>query len=272
MGSGSGIQLIAALKQRRSITHAIGVERDQRAIHVSLFNATLNGVHDRVAIVKDDGELRRVLGGRPVSFAMTNPPFIAVPGWIGVAPEDFAFFSRLTVVRETDRGIEADLRPIFPAAGWGGEDGLAVTRHFVDVLAPLLEPGSPMIIYSQLAGDADGPAVLDQHVKSRGGIRLSFEPLAPRRLVEKDPASNRVVEGHTTNRLTARQAAASVARLIVAALVARDEPHRRLVGIRKDGPEHALLMRIAGRLEDSYRTQGITHFHDGFGILTTPEP
>jgi hypothetical protein len=268
MGSGSGVQLIAALKERGSITRAIGVERDPRARHVSLFNAALNGVGDRLTIVRDDNELRRALDGGSIVFAMSNPPFIAMPDWIGVAPEDRAFFFRLTEMRQSDRGVEADLRALFPAAGWGGTDGLAVTTRFVDALAPLLEAGSRMIVYSQFAGDADGPTVLSEAMRARS-LRLSFEPVAPRTLVDKDLASGRIVEGRTTTRLTAQQAAASVARLIVAALVARDEPKRRLVSVRKDGPEHALMTRIAGRLEDSYRTQGITHFHDGFGVLTT---
>jgi methylase of polypeptide subunit release factors len=271
MGAGSGIQLIAALKQRCSITLALGVERDTRARHVSLFNAAINGVDDRIAVVRDDEELRRALDDRPIAFAMANPPFIAVPAWIDVSLEDRALFSRLTDVRETDRGVEADLRPLFPAAGWGGEDGLAVTRRFIDALAPLMAPGSPVIIYSQFAGDANSPTVVERDIQARSGLRLSFEPVSPRTLVERDPASGRVIEGITTTRLTAKQAAGSVGRMIVAALLARDAPQRRLVGIRRDGPEHALLLRVAERLEDSYRIRGITHFHDGFGILTTPE-
>jgi hypothetical protein len=270
MGTGSGIQLIAALKERTSITHAIGVERDRRARHVAVFNAALNDVDDRMTIVHDEDELRRVLNGRSISFAMINPPFLAMPAWIGVGPEDRAFFSRLTDIRETERGVEADLRALVPAAGWGGEDGFAVTRRFVDALAPLLAPARPVIIYSQFAGNADGPTLLAADADSRG-MRLSFESVAPHALIERDPASSRVVEGFAEARLTARQAAASVARLIVAALVARDRSQQRLVAIRKHGPAHALMMRIAGRLEDSYRSQGITHFHDGFGILTTPE-
>ena len=39
MGSGSGVQVIAAVKQHPGIIKAIGKERDRRAIHVSLFNA-----------------------------------------------------------------------------------------------------------------------------------------------------------------------------------------------------------------------------------------
>lgn len=252
MGSGSGIQLIAALRQWPAVSTAIGVERDRRARHVSLFNAAVNAVGDRLAIVASGDEARRRLGETRASFAMTNPPFIAVPQWLAIDVEDRAFFSRLTGVRTTDRGSEADLRAIFPAAGWGGGDGLAVTRIFVDALAPLLAADSDVIVYSQFAGDADGPTLLHAYVQARGAFRLAFEPAAARSRSSKE-------------------AAASVARLIVAALLARDEPRRLRISIRKDGPEHALMMRCARSLEDSYRRQGITHFHDGFGILTRLE-
>ena len=54
----------------------------------------------------------------------------------------------------------------------------------------------------------------------------------------------------------------------MAALMARKEPRRLRVGVRKGGPEDILLMKCARRIEDAYRRQGITHFHDGFAVLT----
>jgi methylase of polypeptide subunit release factors len=268
MGSGSGIQLIAALKQHRSISSAIGVERDRRALHVSLFNAALNGVGERMTVVNDGDGLRRAVEDRPIAFAMTNPPFLAMPAWIEIDSEDRQALAGLMDIRERDHGFEGDLRTVFPGAGWGGEDGLAVTKQFVDVLVPLLARGSPMVIYSQHAGDADGPSLLREHVRTREGVRFAFERVKSRRLFVKQPESNRVAEGQNQRRLSAGEAAASVARLIVAALMAKKEPRRLRVGIRKDGPEAILLMKFARRLEDCYRRQGITHFHDGFVVLT----
>src|SRR5437016_3188260 len=58
MGSGSGIQLIAALKTHSSIIRAIGKERDRRAIHVSLFNAALNRVDEKMTVVDNDDSLQ----------------------------------------------------------------------------------------------------------------------------------------------------------------------------------------------------------------------
>jgi methylase of polypeptide subunit release factors len=268
MGSGSGIQLIAALKLYPAVTRASGVEHDRRALHVSLFNAALNGVGERMTVVSDDDALRRAVAGRPIGFAMTNPPFLAMPAWIELDSEDGRTLSRWMNIRERDHRFEGDLRTLFPVAGWGGEDGLAVTRQFVDVLVPLLDRGSSLVIYSQHAGDADGPALLREHVRTRGEVQFVFEPVKSRRLFVKQPESNQVAEGQNRRRLSAGEAATSVARLIVAALMARKDPRRLRAGIRKGGPEEILLMKFARRIEQSYRMQGITHFHDGFVVLT----
>ena len=84
----------------------------------------------------------------------------------------------------------------------------------------------------------------------------------------KQTHTDRVTEGPNQPRLSASEAATSVARLIVAALMARQEPQRLRVSIRKGGPEDGLLRKFAQRIEHSYRRQGITHFHDGFAVLT----
>lgn len=268
MGSGSGIQIIAALKQFPAITKAIGKERDRRAIHVSLFNAALNGVDDRIAVVDDDAALRAALGEHPVSFAMTNPPFIAMPAWIDIDPEDRPVLSGLMDIRETDHGVQADLRTVFPEAGWGGENGLEVTSRFVDVLLPLLAPSSQVIIYSQFAGDKERPRVVEDYVRAMGDCQFAFEYVASRA-----PA----VTPLDARRRPARaivpvdETATSVARLIVAALMGKKDPRHLRVKIRKGAPEHALLLRFARKIEESYRKQGITHFHDGFAILTKQE-
>src|SRR6185295_8645841 len=152
MGSGSGIQLIAALKQNPAIIRAIGVECDRRAMNVSLFNAALNGVEDKLAVVPTDAALARALDGDAIAFAMTNPPFIAMPAWIDLDADECASLRGVLEIRETDRGCQGDLRTVFPGAGWGGDDGLAVTKAFVDALFPLLADGSRTVIYSQFAG------------------------------------------------------------------------------------------------------------------------
>jgi methylase of polypeptide subunit release factors len=258
MGSGSGIQLIAALKQHPAIAMAIGQECDRRAAHVSLFNAALNAVDEKFLIVPDQEELRRALGAHRISFAMSNPPFIAMPARIDSEGLD------------GEGGL--DVRALFPAAGWGGDSGLHVTKEFVDTVFPLLEAGSRMAIYSQFAGDEHGPAMFEQFIQDRGGFRFAFEPVAPRRLFVRQPETGRIAEGESHGVLSAAEAALSVARLIVAALMARREPARMRVAVPKGGPDHALLMEHAARIAASYQRQGITHFHDGVTILTRELP
>ena len=104
MGSGSGIQLIAALKQHPAIRRAIGVERDRRAMHVSLFNAALNGVDEKLAILPTDDALARALDGDVIALAISNPPFLAMPAWIEIDPHDCASLRGLMDVRDGDHG------------------------------------------------------------------------------------------------------------------------------------------------------------------------
>jgi hypothetical protein len=268
MGSGSGIQLIAALKHHRGIAKAIGVERDRRAVHVSAFNAALNGVGDSFAVVQSDDALRDVLARQPITFAMSNPPFIAVPAWIDLDADDCAWLRGVVGIRETADGSQADLRGIFAAAGWGGDDGLAVTTAFIDALVPLLADNSRMVIYSQFAGDGSGPSAIRDYVRERGGVRFEFEPAAPRPLVMRQPGGSGIASGDSRTILTAAEAAASVARLIVTAVLAREHPEHVRVAVRKGAREEALLTRIAARLDERYRRRGLTHFYDGFVVLT----
>jgi hypothetical protein len=269
MGSGSGVQMIAALKQHPAIVKTIGKERDRRAIHVSLFNAVLNGVEDKVMIAGEDNALSSLLEDQTASFAMTNPPFLALPDWIDIDPQDLPALSTGMNTRATDHGFQADLRELFPEAGWGGEDGLQVTKQFVRTLFPVLSARSQVAIYSQFAGDERGPALLQDYIQKIGGFSFAFEPVKPRSLAVMDPERTRVMEGQTTTILSSSQAAASVSSLIVSALMARQDPTRVRAAVRTGGPEHALMLMFARRIEASYRRQGITHFHDGFVILTS---
>jgi methylase of polypeptide subunit release factors len=259
--------MIAALSQHPAITRAIGTERDRRARSVSLFNAALNGVDQRMTVVADEEGLVQAMEGHPISFAMINPPFIAVPGWIDIDAEDRETLSTLMRTRDTERGVEGDLRSVFPESGWGGAAGLDVTMQFVDALVPLLAPEGLVVIYSQWAGDADGPRALYDYVRSKEGFRVEFEPVRSRQLAMKGADEGRVVEGESQRVLSARDAAISVARLIIAALMERTQPRQHRLNIRTNGPEHVLLMKFARRIEDAYYAQGFTHFHDGFAVL-----
>jgi hypothetical protein len=268
MGSGSGIQLIGVLKQHPAVSAAIGVEQDRRALHVSLFNAALNGVDEKMRIVQTDDALALLLDGRSIAFAMTNPPFIAMPAWIDIDAADSAAVRPLMDSRETDRGRQGDLRTIFPRTGWGGEDGLAVTKVFIDRLFPFLDGGSRTVIYSQFAGDRDGPRVLQDYIRSRGGFHFEFEPVKTRALMMRQQGSGGIAVGENRTVLAASDAAASVARLIVAALLARENLDRVRVAVRRGGREDGWQSRFAARIGEFYRLHGISHFHDGFAVLT----
>jgi len=272
MGSGSGIQLIAALKQHPAISRAIGVERDRRALHVSQFNAALNGVDEQLVVVPSEDDLAGTLDGQPIAFAITNPPFIAMPAWIDIDPDDCASLRGLMETRDTDHGCRGDLRTIFPAAGWGGEDGLSVTKKFLDTLFPFLADGSRTVIYSQFAGDVSGPRVLREDIQRRRAFRFEFEPVRARALMMRQPGSAQIVTGESRTVLTAGEAAASVARLIVAALIARENPDRLRVAVRTGGREDVWQSKFAARIAERYRVHGISHFHDGFAVLTKHQP
>ncbi len=254
MGSGSGIQLVAALKQHPGIVKAIGKERDRRAANVSVFNATINGVADRMTIVESDLRLHAELDGCSVSLALSNPPFLAVPGWLDLDAGDRATVGALANVRETDRGPQLDVQTLFPEAGWGGDDGLEVTKSFIEALTPELTSGTPFVIYSQFAGDRTGPTLLRAYAH-QAGFQFSFEPLPSR-------------PGRTQPLLSREEAADTAARLIVSALLARRERPRIQMRLRQGSPEQRLLAHLSERIHESYRTQGISHFHDGFSVLT----
>jgi methylase of polypeptide subunit release factors len=250
MGSGSGIQLIAALKKRPAIVKAIGVERDRRAMHVSLFNAALNQAAERFAVVSDVEQLRKLLGRHEVAFGMSNPPFLAVPASVRVDEQSRTLLSNVSEIRDTPDGALVDVEAAFPQAGWGGQDGLDLTRQFIDVFRSV--GASKVIIYSQFAGDERGPSLIQKHVERTGDCEFAFEPVKSGGGMQKKPV------------YTAGESALTVARLLTAVLLEKQEPQRLRLVVREGGPEHRLMRDLAAQIEASYRRLGISHFHDGF--------
>jgi len=232
MGAGSGIQLITALKKHPAIVTAIGVERDRRALHVSSFNAALNQQAGRFIVVSRPEQLREVLGSHDVSLGLTNPPFLAVPGSL-----------------ETD-GELIDVESAFPRAGWGGDDGLEITRQFIDVFRSV--GANKVTIYSQFAGDDRGPSLIQKHVERIRDFDFAFEPIKSGGGMQKKPVH------------TAAESAMTVARMLTALLLEKQQPQRLRRMVREGGPEHALMQHLAAQIEASYRRLGISHFHDGF--------
>ena len=105
---------------------------------------------------------------------------------------------------------------------------MTIVREFVETLLPLLAREGQVVIYSQWAGDGAGPRVFQDYIRARREIRFAFESVKTRTLVVKHThtQTDRVTEGPNQRRLSASEAATSVARLIVAALMARQEPRR----------------------------------------------
>src|SRR5262249_41078782 len=145
-GSGGGIQAIALLRTNPKLTRVIGLEIEPHAINLSRFNALLNGVSDRFVIV-DNGKtkpnlegdaLRDVLKGEKLALVVTNPPFNLIPESLG---ED--------------------------KYGYGGPDGLAVTRLFMRQAMAHLDPNKgEVIVYSQFGLDKNGRPLFEKMLKA----------------------------------------------------------------------------------------------------------
>jgi methylase of polypeptide subunit release factors len=161
LGSGGGIQAIALLRMNPKLTRVIGLEIEPHSINLSRFNALLNGVSDRFLPVNnsktkpnlEDDALRDVLSGEKLTLVVTNPPFNLVPASLGES---------------------------FTKYGYGGPDGLAVTRLFMRQAMANLDPDKgEVVVYSQFGLDKNGRPLFEKMLKSdvptRGGILLSYD-------------------------------------------------------------------------------------------------
>ncbi len=229
--SGSGIQLIAALKQFPGIQKAIGVEIDQRALQVSCFNALLNGVSNKMVLVDSEAGLKRELQGNRISFALMNPPFIAIP-------DELRLGGTLPAMHTKD---------IYPRSGWGGPDGLTVTKQLLDMIFPLLQDETRVLIMSQFAGDSAGPQKIKDFIDSRPGMEFSFERLQPEQL-----------------KVIAREGE-SITSMDWAHYVAR-----HMIPFLDLGTLNPMAVAVGVTISfwESFEEQGITHFHSGFVLLT----
>ncbi|MBI3991508.1 MAG: GNAT family N-acetyltransferase, partial [Candidatus Omnitrophica bacterium] len=260
IGSGSGIQLIAALKLNQDINKAIGLEIDARAINVSLFNAALNGVEDRIAIVSGEQALARELGGNRVSFAVMNPPFIAMPEFISLDSKYENTFSGITRVIRKDGFIQIDIRDLYGKAGWGGQDGIRITREWMELLLPYMARGSEIVIYSPFSGDAQGPTKITEYIRSKPGLFLRFEQLS---LLNRF-ANSRGSAGSEIPGVVLSEDCAFAA---TAYLLQRNQAIK--LG---EKALSAVSNKIMNGISASYEAQGITHFHSGHAIITIGHP
>jgi len=253
-GSGSGFQLISLLRAYPTISMAVGLEIDRRAIAVSRFNSFLNGVHDRLAIVDSAEAFHAALQGKRVDLAITNPPFIAFPETADIDPRDRLSWSRFTTVDSHEPGrFTVNLRSLWAAAGWGGPDGLRITRQFLDLLLPVLNKGARMIIFSSFGGTNAGPESFIQEIERKKEFSALFEPESPRTLVLSDGR-----EGRTRSVQEAWEAAIGNVAIFL-------QQHPEFNADRRGMVE--AMQRLVAIVEDGYRKHNITHFHGGFVVI-----
>lgn len=183
MGSGSGIQLIAALKLFPDLRKMVGFEKDRRAINVSKFNAHLNGVGDKVVFVENENELAAALepNGNQADFALTNPPFMPVPEFIEVDLDDAQTLSEakaLCILGEKSLP-RISLKNMWPMSGWGGADGVSVLEPMLEILFPIIKPSGKIIVYAEFAGNATGPTKIVEFIEGQREWEYRWEPLKP---------------------------------------------------------------------------------------------
>jgi len=161
LGSGGGFQAIALLRTNPKLTRVIGLEIEPHSMNLSRFNALLNGVSDRFLPVNnsktksnlDHDVLRDALKGEKLALVVTNPPFNLIPESLGKE---------------------------FTKYGYGGPDGLAVTRLFMRQAMTNLEPNKgEVIVYSQFGLDKDDRPLFEKMLKTdvptKSGILISYD-------------------------------------------------------------------------------------------------
>jgi hypothetical protein len=139
----------------------IGLEIEPHSINLSRFNALLNGVSDRFLPVNNgktkpdlkDDALRDALKGEKLALVVTNPPFNLIPESLGSA---------------------------FTKYGYGGPDGLSVTRLFMrQAMANLDLNNGEVIVYGQLGLGKNGRPLFEKMLKTdvplESGIRVSYD-------------------------------------------------------------------------------------------------
>jgi methylase of polypeptide subunit release factors len=161
LGSGGGIQAIALLRMNPKLVRVIGLEIEPHSMNLSRFNALLNSVADRFLPVNnrktkanlEADALREVLNGEKLALVVTNPPFNLIPESLGES---------------------------FTKYGYGGPDGLAVTRLFMRQAMANLDPSKgEVIVYSQFGLDKNGRPLFEKMLKtdvpSKSGVLISYD-------------------------------------------------------------------------------------------------
>ncbi|MBI82473.1 MAG: hypothetical protein CMJ81_04690 [Planctomycetaceae bacterium] len=171
-GSGTGIQTIGTLKAHPDVTNIYLLDINPVAHNLSLFNASLNGVRDRVDIACNKNDLCDKLDGEKISFGVSNPPFNPMPTELHV-DENAQHAAPDLLDPDNERRIDFRKHSMIP--GWGGTDGLTVIKDFLLIAADLAIDGAPILLYSPVWSGVDGqPTRLQEFAETRGW-KVSFD-------------------------------------------------------------------------------------------------
>jgi Methyltransferase small domain len=174
LGSGSGIQGIGCVLFH-SIEKMILFEIDQRACHVSRFNAVLNGIQNPIEIATTKEDLLAILHSTKVNVITTNPPFMPLPE--SVELDDHVFNKISSEKVEMKKGHPTvNLKKMFIKAGWGGPDGLTVIKDFLTLAEEIGEKGTRVYIFSPFFPvDFQGKHLLEKFVREKPGWQFQFQ-------------------------------------------------------------------------------------------------
>ena len=165
-GSGTGIQTIGTLKAHPDVTKIFLLDINPVAHNLSLFNASLNGVRDRVEIACNKNDLCDKLEGEKIRFGVSNPPFNPMPTELHV---DENAQQAAPDLLDPDNERRIDFRKHSMIPGWGGTDGLTVIKDFLLIAADLATDGAPILLYSPVWSGVDGqPTKLHEFAATRG--------------------------------------------------------------------------------------------------------
>lgn len=145
--TGSGCVAIAIAKHAPQGTTVHAVDINPEAVHLARENAAAVGVAVRV----DEGDLFTSLdeGSPAFDIITSNPPYVEVAAWAGLAAD----------IREYES----------PLALLAGEDGLEIVRRIVADARPYLRPGGQLAME---IGETQYPAVA-KILEEAGYVRVS---------------------------------------------------------------------------------------------------
>ncbi|MFH1807401.1 MAG: peptide chain release factor N(5)-glutamine methyltransferase [Pseudomonadota bacterium] len=152
--TGSGCVAIAVLAQR-SLARAVAVDISPGALQVARRNAQVNGVAERLQLVR--GDLAEALRG-PLDVVVANPPYVTEDEWPSLAPEIRQHEPRLALTsaqgglahsRRIAAWLARHLSPTGMAAVECADSRGPATR---EVFAEVLGDRFPVVLERDLAG------------------------------------------------------------------------------------------------------------------------